>query len=249
MVAFKQKKIESIESLGEKLKRHRQRLGFSVEKAARQININHRYIKILENDDYKKMPAAVYTKNFLKRYATWLKLNPAMVLALHEKERQLFFQTIEKKQKPKTPTSLIKSTVDLILKPHTLKFAALILVSSLVLVYLGISINKIFAPPELIIKTPHESSIITTERSINLAGITEKEVELTINAKPILSDNDGKFSLLVDLQKGLNIIKITAKKKHSKPKTVYRQVMVADSEDENQLTETIIDSERREEDS
>ena len=67
----------------------------------------------------------------------------------------------------------------------------LIIAFSLVIAYLGVSVNNIFAPPELIIKTPHEQSLITDNRTVQLEGITEKEVALTVNDRPILSDKDG----------------------------------------------------------
>lgn len=226
MNSFRHKKIESIESVGEILQRHRKSQGLSIEKVARQININVRYLKILEHAKYPDMPAPVYTKNFLREYALFLNLNPETVLNMHEKELEIYertYQTNTKKQRHYKETIL-----GIFLRPQTLKIAALVIACSIVLLYIGISINSIFAPPELIIKTPHEASIITTDRSILLEGITEKEVGLTINEKPILTDQDGRFTLSLDLQKGLNTIKITAKKKHSNEKTIYRQIIVTD---------------------
>jgi cytoskeletal protein RodZ len=226
MSAFKHKKLESIETVGEKLQRHRKHRGLSLEKAARQMQVNPRYLRILEHDDYKALPADIYTKNFLRQYASFLNLNPDMVVDLHKKEQAVYHKTSKSAEKPRKKYR--QTFIGFFLKPHTIKVTALIVVCALVLGYLGASVNKIFAPPELIIKAPHEESIITTSRSIEIEGITEEEVELTINAKPILPDQDGRFTIPLDLQKGLNTIKITAKKKHSKVNTIYRQIIVTD---------------------
>jgi len=47
--------------------------------------------------------------------------------------------------------------------------------------------------------------------TINVSGQTEKEVDLYINDRPLLIDQQGDFSIDLNLQKGENIIKITDK--------------------------------------
>jgi hypothetical protein len=49
---------------------------------------------------------------------------------------------------------------------------------------------------------------------------------VTINGQHVLVDTDGRFSELVDLHPGLNVIKIVSIRKRSRPQTVYRQVLV-----------------------
>ena len=77
MTGFLSKKIEIIQTLGEKLIVHRQNKGLSQEKAAKLLNINVRYIKNFERNNYKEMPADVYAINILKKYSDLLNLNPA----------------------------------------------------------------------------------------------------------------------------------------------------------------------------
>jgi len=226
MVSFQKKKIASIESLGEKLSHHRKEKKISLEQAAKKMQLSAKYLKFLENDDYDNLPAEVYSKNFLKKYAEFLSLNADTVIALFQREKQIYLKT--KKNKTKNHTHFYSPLLNLILKPAFLKYTVIFLVFILVLFYLGTSINKIFAPPELIIKHPEQHSIITDQKTIEINGVTEKEVELTINDKQILADNDGRFALWLDLQKGLNLIKITAKKKHSRANTIYRQIIVED---------------------
>lgn len=229
MNAFAQKKIDSIESLGEKLKNHRQEMGLTIIKVANLLNINSRYLRALEEDDYEKLPSEIYTKNIINDYAKFLRLNPISVIALFEKEKQIYNRISKiNKTKVKKKTRLNK-LLHIFLKPQTIKYSFIALAFLLVLGYIAFSINKIFTPPELIITEPFEQSIITSEQSITIAGITEKETELTINNKQILCDENGRFELLMDLQKDLNIIKISSKKKHSNPNIVYRQIIVQEN--------------------
>ena len=72
-------------------------------------------------------------------------------------------------------------------------------------------------------------NLITLENQITIQGYSEKEVSLKINDRPLLSDKQGGFNLTIDLQKGLNIIKISAQKKHSKEQVVYRKIIVSET--------------------
>lgn len=233
MTALRKRKIYNIKSIGEKLKQHRKDYNIGLEKAARTMKIGSRYLKMIENDDFDNLPEEVYIKKFLYNYAVFLNLNPEIVLSHFYKEREIYNKTKKKKPQQKIRgTSIFRVIFDFLLKPTTIKYSAIGLIFILVLLYLGISIKNIFSPPELIIKEPFESSIITSQRSVDLIGITEKEVELTINSKHVLADENGNFKLSLDLQKDLNIIKISAKKKHSKPNIVYRQIIVQDNFEE-----------------
>lgn len=225
MTGFFSKKIEKIQTLGEKLEKHRQQNGYSQEKAAKLININVRYIKNFEKNNYKSMPADIYAINILKRYADLLNLNPAMVVELFQKEKELYFKT-QKKNKI-VEINWWHKIFNFFLNPRFLKYSVFIIVLVATLYYVGWGINKIISPPMLVVDYPEES-FITNDHQITITGQTEKEVSLSVNNQPILSDQDGKFTVTLDLQNNLNIIKISAQKKHSKEQVVYRKVIVTD---------------------
>jgi hypothetical protein len=90
---------------------------------------------------------------------------------------------------------------------------------------LGRGVNKIITPPILLVTAP-EKNIYTDKNEIKVEGVTEKEVDLRINNQPLLTDTNGRFSVDINLLKGLNIIKISSQKKHSKPSIVYRQIIL-----------------------
>lgn len=225
MIGFINKKIQNIQTLGEKLEKHRHRIGLSREKAARAININARYIKYLETDNYSDMPPDVYATNILKSYAGLLSLNPAMVMDLYEKEKNLYFRT--QKSKDRQKISELYKFLNRFLNPRTLKYLLIILLILTMLFYIGWEMNKIVSPPKLTVESPADN-LLTDSHQIIVRGQTEKEVLLKINNQPLLSDKQGNFNLTMDLQKGLNIIKISAQKKHSQESVAYRKVIVQD---------------------
>lgn len=230
MNGFFSKKIENIQTLGEKLAKHRLSKGLSQEKAAKLININVRYIKNFERNNYKEMPADVYAINILRLYASLLNLNPMTVVELYEKEKSLYQKTQKKNQIKKL--SWWDHVVNFFLNPKFLKYSLFIILLTAVLYYIGLGINKIISPPMLIIESPQDN-IITDQNQITIHGLTEKEVALSVNNQPILSDKDGRFSITLDLQNNLNIIKISAQKKHSKEQVVYRKIIVTEESKKN----------------
>lgn len=223
MNSFFSKKISSIQTLGEKLTTHRQALGLSQDKAARIININVRYIKLFEKNNYRALPADVYSKNILKRYAELLKLNPHMVIETFNKGELLYQKT--QKAKNILKVKWWHKIVNFFLNPRFIKYIIVFIILASIIYYLGWSVNRIIATPPLEIISPSEN-MITTERQIEVIGKTQKEVNVKINNQAILTDIEGNFKITLDLQNNLNIIKISAQKKHSKEQVIYRQVIV-----------------------
>ena len=226
MTDFFQKKIESIQTLGERLKKHREEKGWSKEKVARALNINVRYIKLFEEDKYNELPPDIYAINILRAYAGWLNLSPGTVSDIYLKEKKLFFKT--RQRKAEMLVNGWQRLLSRILNPKMLKYAVIFFIFGGLMVYLGIAVNRIVSPPELFIESPADN-FLTVEHQVQIIGKTEKEVQLKINNRLFLSDREGNFNLSLDLQKGLNIIKISAQKKYSKERVVYRKIMVGEN--------------------
>ncbi len=220
---FRNKKIETIETLGEKLQRHRQESHLTIEKISRKTGLNQKYLKFLESDSYDLLPPDVYTLNILKNYAKVLKLNPFSVSDIYKKEKLLFEKT--RKKKIFSLLNLRQKITNFFLSPNFLKIFGITLISLSLLSYLGYEMTKIFSAPELIIISPRDN-YLTDKSELLIQGKTEKEVEIKINERPLLSDINGQFELSLNLHKGLNIIKIGAKRKHSKENVIYRKIIV-----------------------
>ncbi|MBI5077156.1 helix-turn-helix domain-containing protein [Candidatus Falkowbacteria bacterium] len=224
MTGFFQKKIEAIETLGERLKKHREAKGVSREKAARMLNINVRYLKLFEEDKYEYLPANIYAINILRSYARILDLNPATAVDVFQKEKTLFYKTRRRAERERISDFYL--LLNRFLSPNALRNAIIFLIFCVLIVYLGFAVNRIASPPELVVDSPPDNFLSESEQ-VEIRGKTEKEVTLTINDRPLLSDREGNFALTLDLQKGLNVIKISAQKKYSKARTVYRKVVVS----------------------
>lgn len=227
MVSFKERSLSINQTLGEKLKEARESENISLEEAARATRIQKKYLDLLERGLYKKLPGEVYIRSFLKTYATFLELNPATVLNFYNKER-LLYQKITPTKRFSVISKVFRMPRSFI-TPKLIKTTLIGLVIFAILLYLGLEIEKIVAPPFLFVENP-EDNLIISEQSIEVSGKTERESKITINGQEILSDKDGYFQEIVDLQEGLNIIKVSAFRKHSQENTIYRKIMVVRNE-------------------
>ncbi len=224
MVSFTSNKIVlDLEAISEQLKLARQAKGLRLDDIARVLNINSKYLQYLEQNGFNRLPAGVYGKNFLKEYAAFLDLDHNEIIRIYEKE-----MLGGNKIKENIFSTQIVKNFHFFTLPKLIKGA---IVSGVIIVcfaYLGYRLEKITAPPILILNTPQQD-IITEEKTINISGLTEAETHIIINGELALSDSEGNFSREVDLRNGLNLITIVAKKKHGKENVITRQILVKEN--------------------
>lgn len=217
MIKFERKKI-SQKSIGEILKEKRKEKSLSLEEVKEKTKIPLRHLTALENNDYDFFEGEIYFLNFLKRYSLFLNLDFEFFKKKFQEEQKILFK--------KTPPKEKKVAWHHFLVPSRFLLNILFIFVILFFVsFLGFKIKKIFTPPEIVILSP-EDNLVTFKNWIIIKGKTEKETEVVINDQKIFSDENGYFEKIINLQKGLNIIKITASKKYSQKKVVYKKIFL-----------------------
>lgn len=68
-------------TIGENLKRARKKLNLSLDEAAQRTKIAKMFLIALEKDDISRLPQGVYTRNFLRAYARFLRLDEDIITA------------------------------------------------------------------------------------------------------------------------------------------------------------------------
>lgn len=147
-----------MESLGNFLKKEREKKGYSLEEAQEETKIQVRYLKALEEEKFEILPGEVFTKGFLRSYADFLGLSSEEIMrkyqelkgekqeeenkALERKKNEekaespLKSQKLENKQPSPRPKAMAKSiTLPLI-------------IATLVVLAIGVwGYNKSVSPP------------------------------------------------------------------------------------------------------
>ncbi|PKL72101.1 hypothetical protein CVV26_03035 [Candidatus Kuenenbacteria bacterium HGW-Kuenenbacteria-1] len=215
---FISKKI-STETLGEKLKKTREEKKMDLSKIEEITGIQIKYLVALEKGDYHEIHGEIYLKNFLKTYAQVLNLNLEEIFNLYQTEQEIL-----NKFNPNIFPE-IKNKTRLLFIPNIFKKSLIVIFLIILLCYIVFEVNNIISPPKLIIQEPIDNLTIS-ESIINVIGKTEINSNVMINEQEVLKNSDGSFNKTINLQAGLNSIKISAQKKHSRETIKYRNIMV-----------------------
>lgn len=221
MTVFKHRSIDSSRTLGDRLRAHREQADTLLDEASRATSISLKYLAAIEESAYQRLPGDVYTRNFLKKYAIFLKLNPNDVIAHYDQESGVIKTFVE------SGPRFVQRHVDEkpVYTPRRLRLIGLSVLIIVIVTYLAWQVWSIIRPPRLILDSP-VPGLSTIERSVEVRGTAERESEVTINGQSVLVDGNGQFVESIDLHPGLNTIQVVAARKRSRSQTILRQVLV-----------------------
>lgn len=222
MVSFTLRKIRHSETLGETLRRHREEVRTSLEAAAASTAIPLKHLTSLEAGRYRELPGDVYIRNYLKRYAAFLELNPEIIVDRYESERRVHPDIPTSTDQPGPAAQPLKRQIAL--EPRLFRRIAIGFVVLVVLAYLGLEVKRIVGPPKLTVTQPAVDITVNFEQ-FSVTGQTEPESRIFINSQPVSVSRDGTFHESVDLQPGVNTLQIRAEKKNGKTTTVTRTIL------------------------
>ena len=224
-MTFFSKNLAGTETLGDKLLHLRKEERLSLKELSQIIRVRIDYLSYLESGQYEKLPGEVYVRNFLKLYAKALRIDPGKVLTMYDNEQRVYREVKPSQVSYTAPGEVSQPAV--FFSPKLIKRGLICLGVIILTVYFAQEILGIISPPDLTIETPPDN-LVTAERTIIVRGQAEKEAKIYINSEEILADVEGRFEEKLDLQSGINVIKISAKKKHSKESVVLRKIRVED---------------------
>lgn len=227
MMQFRQRNIERSKTLGERLMKVREEAGCTLSEVEAATQIKVAYIQALENGQYMQLPGSVYVENYLKRYAAFLKVDPAYVLELYRQREQRVTRAHERQRFTPKRQELPRE----IITPHLLRRLIIGGVVAAGLIYIIVIVFQVFAPPVLTVISPTDS-IRVQEPQIEVIGSTTPETSVTINGREVFLDAEGTFSENLSLTEGINTITISSQKKRSKPTVVIRTVLLEPKSEE-----------------
>ena len=225
---FLTKKLKSQKTLGEFLRSARLKKEFSFADVEEKTKVRAKYLEAIEKSDWSALPQAVYVRAFVLSYAKCLGITPKEVLHLFETELSLYGRVDAKQELAYTNT--IKNTRVLI-TPKLLAYSTLSIFIISLFTYLFFQVANFAGSPSLKIITPENNTIVETD-SLDLKGVTDNGIMLSVNDENIPVTNEGSFSFNFKLHQGVNVINVKAvnktKKESSeiltieyKPKTAY----------------------------
>jgi hypothetical protein len=214
-----EEKLVSGTSLAVFLREQREAAGKSIALLAREARIQEKHLQAFEENLPTQLPDFLYQQFFLRSIARVLGLDVQKLLALHAAEQQ---QGVGLYSQALPPAKA--SRWAFIVAPRMISAGIVTSLAALALGVLGWQIYRITALPSLALATPADGTLSAVP-TVSVSGLTERGTELRINGELVYLSADGKFSEAVNLHRGLNIIKIAAKKVHSDEQVLYRRVL------------------------
>lgn len=200
-------------TLAQILKKARENAHLDLKQMSDVLKIPSKYLNYLEKGDYEKLPGKAYIFGFINKYAKVLSLNKDELVAQYKKERP--------EPEKEEPLPLLRYPRFLI-TPKLITYFFIILGLLLVFFYLWRQINFLAGLPTLIIESPSQEIVETP--NLEIKGLTDPKIKLTINDQEVYVNENGDFQKDVFLQPGLNTFFIKAINSFGKEKTITKNL-------------------------
>lgn len=212
---FTRKKVESL-TLGEKLRKLRGDFRMSLPEISKATKIQVKYLELLENGEYEKLPADVYVRGFLRSYARYLNIDEQAFIKLYERERNIqenLGRDERKKSHLKTfsPTSIVVTSRSVVV-------TIIVLLVTGAFLYLYQEFKSFAAVPRLVILEPADGSVVKTS-TVTLRGKTDKGARVSVNNQAVFVGSEGEFTEKIILQPGFNSLTIVTVNRFDKEKS------------------------------
>ena len=195
-------------TVSEQLRKGREQRELTLEECAKAINIQPKFLQALEASQFNELPGEMYTRAWIRKYATYLDLDLERLMISYDKERSIRHTVTHDRNKP------VFNVVHQLWDFFTIRRLIILFVITILLGYVGAIIYQTLSPPRIVLNIPL-TGFRTQATSIIIKGQTETGALVQINQQPIALDARGTFEQELTLLDGLNTVHIEAQKKHS----------------------------------
>jgi len=200
-----------VSKLGEQLRAQRERKNITLEQAAGDTRIREKFLKALEDGDYRTLPGPVYTRGFLRNYAEYLDLETDELLTLYHHESGRPVEPVQTRTfKPYRPIA----RRNLVFRPVILLPVIILAGVALFGGYIYYQLTTFATLPRLEITDPANDGLAASAE-LAVRGVTVPDGRITVNVFPgpdvfgdIRPAFDGSFSTTVALKPGSNHVVI-----------------------------------------
>lgn len=214
---FIRKKVKTL-TLGERLVKMREDRHVTISDVSKSTGIQSTYIEYLEQGLFEKLPAEVYVRGFLRRYAEYLSVADASILRQYDRERGMdrSMKNEDLTEQNSITRSAFQKIPSVIVTPRRITVTIFLLVAIAGFLYVYSEYRSFISEPVLLVVEPAQEVVQTKESSILMVGETDPDSRIFINDQPVLIDENGGFREKIDLQTGVNTVTVRSVNRFSK---------------------------------
>lgn len=220
-MVFVMRKLDRVpQTLGEKLRALRRGQAVALGDIERETHVQRRYLEALERGHYEDLPEPLYTRNFIRAYARALNADEKYFIELYEEE----CGRCDLLDPSRLPRQRVRKG-SLFNLPGVLTASLLGVFALIVFSYFGWQFLGLVRAPEVMLYAP-DDGMATDSALLPVTGqVIKGEATLTINGEQIVVNADNTFETILDLERGLNVITVEAKRRYSRSAVIYRRVV------------------------
>ncbi len=197
----------------------------NVEKIFQATEIPKHYLESMMRGDWKKLPAAPYTRGYFKKLAGLLDWSDGEMWLLYQNEVDTLKVSGATDRLPENRFAIKRKA-----RAWTWPVIAVVLL----LGYAGFNLDRLLGKPQLNVTSPLSASLVTSLSNFTIQGETNAQDKLFINNEEVFVDKKGDFEKNYNLQPGLNTFEITAKRFLGRETKVVKQIIYQSPNDQSQ---------------
>jgi cytoskeletal protein RodZ len=197
--------------LGYILNKYRLKSKLDINQIADKISTNVDYIIALEKGSYKVFQTLNQAIPIIRKLSYVLGLKYQILIELYTREYEVYWDL--QKQKSSIPKLVINNNL------VRLSFSFSIL--GIIVGYLILQVYQIRYSPAITLANENIHQIYN-ENQYKLEGKLTRADNLTLNGQKVTIKGDGKFEVLLNLEKGENRIELSVKKDNQVLKTIQK---------------------------
>lgn len=221
-MAFVAKRLNSPGRLGPDLIELRERVGLTLEEAARKTKLAPSLVKAFEQEEWSGLPDPVYAERLLKSYVSYFGANEAYYL--HKFHEGLEAREIVRDRAALLPRPMRIGAFELAVTPRILAAAGSLCFTLLLGGYVFSQARAMSVAPPLRIDAPTDGERVD-DPLVVVRGRTAPGSSVTVNGASAVVGADGIFEYPLNVPRGTTVIRIVARRRHGNESVEARRVI------------------------
>jgi cytoskeletal protein RodZ len=205
-----------MKTIGQILKSARERKRYSLKKLEELTRIKKDFIEAIEQELWENLPPFPTILGFVKSISTTLDVDSAMAVAVLKRDYPPKNEVIS--PKPDISSKFVWS-------PKLTFGIGVGIAAAVILGYLFFQYSKFVSPPSLSVSSPKDLEVVDKD-FVLVEGRSDSDAKVIANNQPLITDQDGKFSVELAVTTETKEIVIKAISRSGKETVVSRKIEV-----------------------